>query len=96
MATKAKVEHAWMDLNVNSLEGDAKALFDAYKDQYRAMKAAREAFEAELSAMLLTDRQGQRVVFNYNFGKLSIAFADALDKPKAKGAVDLSTLIRRG
>lgn len=93
MAVKAKSDAVWSELNVDSLEGANKAQYDAYKALYRQMKEARETFEGGMQGYA---PEGKRIIFGYNFGKLSVAIVEATDKPKAKGAVDLSTLIRRG
>lgn len=93
MAVKAKSGAVWSELNVESLETAQLQLYSDYKDLYKEMKAAREEFE---TAMQVHAPEGKRLIFGYNFGKLSVAIVEATDKPKAKGAVDLSTLIRRG
>lgn len=93
MAAKAKSDAVWSELNVDSLEAGDLANYESYKILYRQMKVAREAFEQGLQRLA---PEGERLIFGYNFGKLSVAIVEATDKPKAKGAVDLSTLIRRG
>lgn len=93
MAAKAKSDAVWSELNVDSLEAGDASNYAAYKALYREMKATREAFEGGLQRLA---PEGKRLIFGYNFGKLSVAIVEAIDKPKAKGAVDLSTLIRRG
>lgn len=93
MAAKAKSDAVWSELNVDSLETADLANYSTYKALYRQMKEAREAFESGMQRLAPV---GKRIIFGYNFGKLSVAIVDDDRKPKAKGAVDLSTLIRRG
>lgn len=71
----------WTQVDVNTLDQADRASYEAYKAAYRAMKEAREAFE---SGMQANAPQGMRLVFGYNFGKLSIALDAAKDALKAK------------
>lgn len=93
MAAKAKSDAVWSELNVDSLEAGDLTAYNVYKMLYRQMKEQREVFE---NGMQRLAPAGKRIIFGYNFGKLSVAIVDDDRKPKAKGAVDLSTLIRRG
>lgn len=74
----------WSQVDVDTLEAGDRARYDAYKDAYRVMKASREAFEQGMQAQA---PQGMRLVFGYNFGKLSVALDAAKDAPKAKSGV---------
>lgn len=86
----------WHTIDPNSLPPSIKAAHDAYKAAYKAAKEAREGFEA-LMSKAIDPAPGKRVVFGYNFGKLSVAIADD-DTPTAKPtpkALSLADLCRR-
>lgn len=85
---------AWSEVDVDSLTDDQRAKYDAYKAAYRVAKAKKEEFEAFMQEIA---PEGKRLVFGYNFGKLSVAIDDAqAAKPKASAkAVPLSQLIAR-
>lgn len=75
----------WTEIDPASLPQEQAALYAAYKQQYAAMKLARAAFEASFQPAAPA---GKRIVCGYNFGKLSIALADAEPvKPKASGTL---------
>ncbi len=70
----------WTEIDPASLPQEQAGLYAEYKARYAAMKAARAAFEASFQSAA---PKGKRVVCGYNFGKLSIALADAeVAKPK--------------
>lgn len=76
----------WVEVDVASLSDGARKAYEAYKDMYRQMKAKREEFEG-LIAKDAGVPEGKRMVFGYNFGKLSVAIVDDDRKPaKAKPA----------
>lgn len=79
----AKQEANWVNIDIESLGAFQREAYDAYKDAYRAMKNARLAFETEMAQGI---PQGQRMIFGYNFGKLSVAVVEddrKVAKPKA-------------
>lgn len=79
----AKQEANWVNIEINSLSPKQQDAYEAYKAGYRAMKAQREAFEQVMSEAI---PQGQRMIFGYNFGKLSVAVVEddrKVAKPKA-------------
>jgi len=76
---KAKQELTWTEIDPASLPEEQGALYAEYKQAYAAMKAARAAFEQSFQAAA---PKGKRIVCGYNFGKLSIALADDVAKPK--------------
>lgn len=81
---KAKTDATWINIDLNTLGEQELAAYNAYKASYQAMKAARTQFEEglEASAKLVT---GTRMIFGYNFGKLSVAVVeDDRKAPKAK------------
>lgn len=83
MAKTTKTDAVWTTVDVATLPTDTKAKYDAYKAAYLAMKDARNEFEQQMSAVI-APLTGKRVIFGYNFGKLSIAIVDGqVAKPKA-------------
>lgn len=80
MAYTARTDAQWVTINHETLPADAKAKFETYKAQYRATKAAREEFEQFMQQGV---EDGQRMIFGYNFGKLSVALVDDDRKAKA-------------
>lgn len=93
--TMADTKAVWLDVNVSDISPDAKAQYEAYKAAYRVMKEARAQFE-ETMAMDYAVATGKRLVFGYNFGKLSIAVV-ADDKPRkvAKAKVSLAEFLKQ-
>ena len=93
-ATKDAV---WHILNPADLPEHIQALHRSYKAQYEKMKADREAFEMAMAAAI-SPPAGKRVVFGYNFGKLSVAVVADDRKPSAPkpttGALDLRSLAK--
>lgn len=86
----------WITIDPASLPTSIAKQYDNYKEAYKEMKAERTAFEEALSSAL-SPPKGKRVVFGYNFGKLSIAIVDDDTKAAAKpsGAVSLASLLQR-
>lgn len=79
----AKQEANWVNIDIDSLSGEQLDAYKTYKDAYRIMKAQREAFEQIMGKDI---PQGQRMIFGYNFGKLSVAVVEddrKVAKPKA-------------
>jgi hypothetical protein len=86
----------WNTINTETLPTSIKDAYAGYKDAYRDMKEAREQFEAIITKAI-APAAGKRVIFGYNFGKLSVAVVDD-DKPASKpaaGSVSLSALVMR-
>lgn len=70
----------WVNIDVDTLNSEQRHAWDTYKAQYRAMKSAREMFEAIMANGV---QPGSRMIFGYNFGKLSVAIVDD-DRKQAK------------
>lgn len=87
MAERIKAD--WLEVNVDTLAPNQRHKYDTYKAQYRAMKAAREDFETTMQAGV---PEGERMIFGYNFGKLSVAIVPDDRKPakSAKAPVSLA------
>lgn len=93
---KSETKATWRNVDINSLPKALREEYEQYKRGYAAMKAARETFEENLrSALASATPTGKRIVFGYNFGKLSLAFVDA-ESPKASAkAISLDELCKR-
>lgn len=84
----------WQTIDPATLPAPIAKQYDRYKEAYREMKAERSAFEDAMKG-LITVAQNQRVVFGYNFGKLSIALVEGEIKPVTKsGAQSLSDFLK--
>jgi len=91
---KHQSDATWVQINPETLGPKAFGAYNAYKALYRQMKEAREAFEA-LAAGEAGAPAGKRMVFGYNFGKLSAALVEddrKVAKPKA-GVLSLADFI---
>lgn len=80
----AKVDANWVNVEINTLDPTSMGNYEAYKNAYREMKAKREAFEASMADKAELP-EGKRLVFGYNFGKLSVAVVEddrKVAKPK--------------
>lgn len=96
MAKTTKSDAVWNTINTETLPTSIKDAYAGYKDAYKDMKEARLAFETLISKAI-DPAKGKRVIFGYNFGKLSVAVVDD-DAPKSKAAssaVSLSALAMR-
>lgn len=76
----AKTDAVWTEIKPDTLPTEINAAYAAYKEMYRQMKAQRQAFEAMVSEAAALP-EGKRMVFGYNFGKLSVAIVDDDRKP---------------
>ena len=87
-----KTELEWTQLDPASLSPTLRAKYDAYKDAARHAESLRKTFEASMTNAI-DPMDGEKVVFGYRFGKLSLAIAPA-DKPrKPSAAVSLADFI---
>lgn len=92
---KPRIEANWVELNLATLTPHIARAYEAYKEAYRTAKVAKEKFEDDLR--LEADLpEGKKLVFGYNFGKLSVAIVDDEGKPKAasKSAQSLSSFLQ--
>ena len=76
----AKQDATWTELDPATLPNSVKVMYDNYKAQYKAMKEARLGFEFEMGQFAQVP-DGKRMIFGYNFGKLSVAIVDDDRKP---------------
>lgn len=96
MAKTTKTDAVWNTIDAETLPTAIADAYRAYKDSYKDMKEMRLEFETLISKAI-DPAKGKRVIFGYNFGKLSVAVVDD-DKPKSKSAssaVALSALSMR-
>ena len=73
MAKQIKQDATWVNIDVDTLNPRQAEAYQEYKRQYREMKAQRERFEG---IMAIGVPEGKRMIFGYNFGKLSVAIVD--------------------
>ena len=88
MAKQTRQELTWTEIDPASLPEHVATLYQCYKTAYQKMKEARALFETNLNDAV-SPPNGKRVVCGYNFGKLSIALADAspVKTAQAKGSL---------
>lgn len=80
----AKQDANWVNIDVDTLPNEIKQAHASYKRAYAMMKEARTFFEEQMAKDI---PQGQRMIFGYNFGKLSVAVVEddrKVAKPKAQ------------
>ena len=88
----APAEPVWTQIDTETLNATATAALAKLRAANEAARAAREQFEAIITD-LIDPADGERVIFGYRFGKLSLAIAPA-DKPrKPSAAVSLADFI---
>jgi len=94
MAKQARTDTVWTVIDTETLSVDHKVAYDMYKAAYKAMKEARTVFEDEMQSAVELP-VGKRLVFGYNFGKLSVAVVDDDRKaaPKANAPQSLSSYL---
>lgn len=93
MAKPTNRDATWHTLNPETLPAPIAKAYQTYKASYVEMKEDRNAFET-LLADAISPPTGKRVVFGYNFGKLSVAIVDDDRSAKrANGSIDLGALV---
>src|SRR5438128_1603009 len=94
MAKITKTDAVWTTVDVETLPEALLLKHKNYKAAYSAMKACRKEFEDAISAAIAPS-SGKRVIFGYNFGKLSVAVVDAAPdrKPASAGIQSLADWI---
>lgn len=87
MAKKTeRSELAWLEVDPATLQPEVLSAFAAYKEAYAAAKEFRDEFE-KLATEKAEIPATHRLVFGYNFGKLSIAVDVAKSAAVSKKAV---------
>jgi len=72
----------WINnVDVSQLSAEQQNAYEAYRTARKIAGEAKGKFEASMQTLA---PRGQRLVFNYRFGGLSIAVADGQVKPKAE------------
>ena len=85
-------ELEWTQLDPATLSPALRQAYDTYREAARSANALRETFERAMT-VAIDPLDGEKVVFGYRFGKLSLAIAPA-DKPrKPSAAVSLADFI---
>lgn len=93
MAKSPASTATWQTLDPTSLPTPIAKQYERYKESYREMKAEREAFEQAMRDQAQAP-PGKRLVFGYNFGKLSVALVDDTAKPAStSGSLSLSAFL---
>jgi hypothetical protein len=93
MAKTHDVKADWQTIDPDTLNSECREAYDNYKAAYRLMKEARQHFEDTMATEAALPAH-LRLVFGYNFGKLSIAAVPAAEvKPKATAPGSLSVFL---
>lgn len=80
----AKQDADWVNIDIDTLDTQTLNAYQGYKASYKTMKECREVFERTMAEAAKLP-QGRRMIFGYNFGKLSVAVVeDDRKAPKAK------------
>lgn len=79
----------WQTLDPATLPTPIAKQYERYKAAYREMKAERESFETAMREQAAAPT-GKRLVFGYNFGKLSVALVDDTGTTVTTGKAALS------
>ena len=74
------MDAVWSEINPETLPRSVAEAYAQYKEMYKEMKAQRMIFENMLAEVARVP-EGKRIVFGYNFGKLSVALVDDDRKP---------------
>lgn len=92
---KRESNAVWIEIDPTTLSAEVKKDYDSYKEEYRLAKIAREAFEESMRASVEVPA-GKRLVFGYNFGKLSVAIVedDGKRSGTTKSAMSLSAFMK--
>lgn len=77
---KTQSDAVWSEINPDTLPQNMREAYAEYKGYYTMMKAQRLRFETMVSDAAALP-EGKRMVFGYNFGKLSVAIVDDDRKP---------------
>lgn len=94
MAKQPAIKADWQTLDPATLPAPIAKQYARYKEAYLEMKAERNAFEQAMRD-LAPAPAGKRLVFGYNFGKLSVALVDdtGTTVTSAKPALSLSAFL---
>lgn len=94
MAKQIKSDAIWTTIDPATLPAPIAKQYIRYKEAYAEMKAERKAFEDALAALSSLPAT-KRMIFGYNFGKLSVAVVDAEPaKPAASGSASLADFLK--
>lgn len=86
-------ELSWMnDVSMDDLSEQSQANYKEYKAAYAMMKEAKAKFENGMNAEAGLPK-GKALVFNYRFGKLSVAIGEGKAESVAKAKSSLADFI---
>lgn len=83
MAKQQRTDAVWVNIDPATLPEAQQRQYAEYKEAYRFMKELRTTFEDSMNS---ASPEGKRMVFGYNFGKLSVALVEddrKVAKPKS-------------
>jgi hypothetical protein len=83
MAKQQRTDAVWVQIDTSTLKGECASAYAEYKAAYKVAKEWKERFEIRMEQEASLP-EGKRLVFGYNFGKLSVAVVDDDRKPAAK------------
>ena len=89
---KAKAD--WVNIDPTSLPPHLREALKSYQDAYAQASTQRRVYE-RLMTEAVDPIEGEKVIFGYSYGKLSMAIV--VDKPKTSGrnAIDLAAFKAR-
>lgn len=87
-----QTDATWFEIDPSTLDETAKRAYDTYKALYRQAKEARQSFETIMQGTADL-AQGKRMIFGYNFGKLSVAVVNGEAKSEAKPKLGLAQFL---
>jgi len=80
MAYRTDIDGEWNNsVDINQLTEQQRTLYHAFKAAYKSSQMAKEAFEASMQCLA---PEGKSLVFNYRFGRLSIAVANGVKQER--------------
>lgn len=82
-------EAKWLQIDPATLDGDIATAYENYRTARKMAAEAKAHFE-KLFENEAQAPEGQRVIFGYNFGKLSVALVEDDRKPAKPKPVKLS------
>lgn len=83
--TKERTAAEWREIDPATLTGGIADAYRQYKEAYRIAKANKDRFEEAMAAKAGLPSE-LKLIFGYNFGKLSVAVVPNDRKPKSTAA----------
>ena len=79
----------WTQLDPDTLSADLRKAYDDYKAANKAAQTMRNVFEAMMTNAI-DPLDTEKVIFGYNFGKLSLAIVPAYKPKRRTAAISLA------